>query len=139
AANLYEILIEDSPSGDSSNVWRIKQAHSYYFAGQFEKAANLYTELKSKHKLDDESLEISSYQLVLAREKLWREELNKANLKGQSLKESPIVIEALRNLEQSVEEFSNRFPAKERSVDLLLVAASANRDMERFSDANKYW
>ena len=139
AAGLYEILIENDPNVERSVGWRIKYAHCHYFANRIERASDLYVDLKKNYKLKASDLEIVSYQLVLSREKLWRQAFSKAVEKGGNADKDPVTIAELKKLESAINEFSNRFPDRSRSVDLLLVVAAANRDMGRRDAAGSYW
>lgn len=139
AESFYGILVEHSPNAADSNDWRLRRAHCHYFAGSYDDAARYYQELKSDFKVSSEILQIASYQLVLTHEKRWRERFAKAAEKGDNPYQSPEAVESLRNLEQSIDEFAARFPGQGRSVDLLLVGASVNRDMEKLEGATKYW
>lgn len=139
AASFYEILLGFEANGSDSNSWRLRVAHCRYFSGEYEDAAKLYTTLKSEYKIDGETLQVASYQLVLTNERRWRENFAKAVEKSQDPLKDAKTGAALAALGQSIDEFAARFPSQGRSVDLLLVGASANRDMERFVDATKYW
>lgn len=139
AASFYEILLSQEPNGTDSNSWRLRVAHCRYFGGEYEEAAKLYGSLKSEYKVDGETLQVASYQLVLTNERRWRDNFSKSVEKSQDPLKDAKTIAALAALGQSIDEFAARFPSQGRSVDLLLVGASANRDMERFVDATKYW
>jgi hypothetical protein len=139
AASFFELLIESEPNGNDANSWRLRFAHCHYFAGRYKEAGILYQDLKSNYKVDPRDLQIASYQLVLTNEKFWREMYSQAIQQDQNPVEDKEALQALTKLERSVDEFGARFPAQSRSVDLLLVGASANRDMERFERAANYW
>lgn len=139
AASYYEILIDHTPNGSDSNSWRLRLAHCRYFAGDYDEAAKLYTALKTEYKVDGETLQVASYQLVLTNERRWREAFGKAMEKGENPLKDSRTATSLAALSQSIDEFAARFPSQQRSVDLLLVGASAYRDMERFDEASKYW
>jgi tetratricopeptide (TPR) repeat protein len=139
AAATYESLLEFSANAESSNDWRLKRANCYFFAGRYDEAAEQYTDLKTKYKVDPATLQIASYQLVLTNEKRWRDAFAKAAEKNTNPLEDDVTLTALKDLEQSIDEFAARFPGQSRSIDLLLVGASANRDMERFENAGRYW
>jgi hypothetical protein len=139
AAGVYQLLIEQDPLSEETNNLRLKQAHCYFFSGKLSDAAAIYADLKTNYKLKPSTLEIAAYQLVLTNEKKWRKAFEEQVAKGNAPQKNPIVIEELKNLENSAEEFANRFPDQTRSVDLLLVVASANRDQDRFEEAKKLW
>src|SRR5690606_13082977 len=132
AASFYEILIDHAANVPESNTWRLRKAHCFYFAGRFEEASELYADLKSNYKVDAKDLQIASYQLVLTNEKFWRHLYAKAAEVGNDPLKDPATGKQLEKLEKSIDEFAARFPNQSRSIDLLLVGASANRDMERF-------
>jgi tetratricopeptide (TPR) repeat protein len=138
-ASYYDILLEHQPNGPESNTWRLRRAHCYYFSGELDEAAKLYAQLKSEFKVDDDTLQVASYQLVLANEKRWRDAFAKAADQGNDPLKDTATIQALGALEKSVDEFAARFPSQSRSIDLLLVAASAGRDMDRYDSASRYW
>jgi len=139
SAGLYESLISYKPHADKSNNWRLRVAHCYFFSSRNDEAAKHYSDLITNYRLDEVTLEVASYQLVLTREKNWRGAFTNAVKKGEDAKKSPVVEEVLASLRKSVDRFVNRFPRRSRSVDLLLVMGSAYRDQGRDNDAIKYW
>ncbi|MFW7380170.1 MAG: tetratricopeptide repeat protein [Oligoflexus sp.] len=136
AASFFDMLLQFQPNHADSESWRLKKAHCHYFSGELDKADKLYSELKDKHNIKTSTLEVAAYQQVMTREKQWRDSFQQ--YAGKNLKD-PRLIQSLRELEKSIEHFANRFPQLNRSVELLLIGAAANRDMERFSQAGKYW
>ncbi|MCX6130939.1 MAG: hypothetical protein NTX25_18015, partial [Proteobacteria bacterium] len=68
-----------------------------------------------------------------------RQSLQKLTSNRTGPTKDPIVLEKLRKLEQVIDDFADRFPGRPHTIDLLLMAASANRDLDKFSDAEKYW
>lgn len=139
AAANYEMLIENGPNSDEANQYRLRLAHCYFFSGNNDEAANLYESLKSEYKVDSEILQIASYQLVLTNERRWRETFAKVAEKGGEPQQDAQTQSSIRKLEKSVDEFAARFPGQSRAVDLLLVAANANRDMGDYDHASNYW
>jgi len=139
AASYYEVLLENEPNNEESNTWRLRHAHCFYFAMRFKEASRLYTDLKSNYKIDAATLQIASYQLVLTNEKFWREQFNNAVQQDKEPANDSDTIAALTSLEKSIDQFAARFPTQTRSVDLLLVGASSNRDMDKFERASNYW
>jgi anti-sigma-K factor RskA len=139
AAALYENLIDQLPSDAQANEWRLRRAHCAYFSENNDEAAKLYTVLKTDYKVSPEILQIASYQLVLTNEKRWREAFAKSVGRGDDPYTDGPTLTTLAELEKSIDEFSSRFAGQSRSVDLLLVGASANRDMNRLGDAGRYW
>lgn len=138
ASSYFDMLLQFQPNHPDAESWRLKKAHCHYFAGDLAKADQLYSSLKDKHNIKTSTLEVAAYQQVMTRERQWRETFLQYPNSGQK-QPDPRVIQALRELEESIEHFANRFPQLNRSVELLLVGASANRDMERFDQASKYW
>ena len=139
AASFYEMLLDFSPNDSSANEWRLRRAHCAYFSENIDEAAKLYSALKTDFKVDSETLQIASYQLVLTNEKRWREAFSRAISHNEdSYKDSGTLV-AISDLEKSIDEFSARFAGQSRAVDLLLVGASSNRDMNRMTEAGRYW
>ena len=139
AAAYFDILLNHEPNGENSNRWRLKRAHCDYFSGDLKGADERYYNLKNKYQISITDLEISAYQLVMTREKVWRSTFAKSMYSGKDPNQDPVVIQELKALEKSIEEFANRFPNKNRTVDLLLTGGAANRDQNRFETAKKYW
>ncbi|MBM4250516.1 MAG: hypothetical protein FJ146_00920 [Deltaproteobacteria bacterium] len=139
AAALYDNLIEQFPSDVQANEWRLRRAHCAYFSENNDEAAKQYNALKTDYKVSAEILQIASYQLVLTNEKRWREAFAKAMGRGDDPYTDGSTLTTVAELEKSIDEFSSRFAGQSRSVDLLLVGASANRDMNRLGDAGRYW
>jgi hypothetical protein len=139
AAAHYEMLIEHGPNTDDASQHRLRLAHCHFFSGQNEEAARLYEAIKTEFKVDPETLQVASYQLVLANERRWRETYARNMEKGAEPGRDEATSAALKQLEKSVDEFAARFPSQSRSIDLLLVAANANRDMEGYDRAASYW
>ncbi len=139
AGSFYDILLDHSANAAQSNEWRLRRAHCQYFAGNHDEAAKMYEALKKDYKVDPETLQIAAYQLVLTNEKRWRDAFAKASEKAEDPLKDVEAGKVLGELEKSIDEFAARFPAQARSVDLLLVGASANRDMDRYDNAAKYW
>lgn len=139
AAANFEMLIDNAPNNEDANQYRLRLAHCHFFAGEYQASANLYEALKTQYKVDPETLQIASYQLVLANERLWRETFARLAEKGGDPHQDADTQKALQHLEKSVDDFAARFPSQSRSVDLLLVAANANRDVENYERATNYW
>ncbi len=139
ASTYLTILLNDQPNSEKSNSIRLKIANCYFFAGNLNQAETRYSELITQLKSADDVLMTAHYQLVLTLERIWRSSFEMTAQKSQDPKESQDVLSAITKLEKAVDEHANRFPAQSRSVDLLLVAASANRDLNRFTEASRYW
>jgi tetratricopeptide (TPR) repeat protein len=139
AANYYAILLVDSPSSDNALKWRLQIANAKYFAGNLGEAERGYSELIAGLKTPEEILLTAHYQRVLTLEKIWRTEFESAVQKSQDISKNQRILSNLSNLEDAVEEHATRFPAQSRSIDLLIVAASANRDQDRFTQAGRFW
>lgn len=139
AANYYTNLLVDAPSSEKAPQWRLQIANAKYFAGNLREAERGYSELISGLKTPEEILLTAHYQRVLTLEKIWRTEFESAVQKSQDISKNQRILSNLSNLENAVEEHATRFPAQSRSIDLLIVAASANRDQERFTQAGRFW
>ena len=135
----YEALIKFDPNNSEANQWRLKQGHAYFFSSKLGKAKKVYENLINDQKVSQKTLQLASYQLVLTFEKIWRKEYGTAIEKNQDPSMDPIVMQHLKDFEESADAFSNRFPTSRFSVESLLKAASANRDMKNNQKASKYW
>lgn len=139
ASSYYESLAVNSPNDPQANHWRLRKGHCLYFSGKYKEADEIYASLKNEYKVDTEILQVAGYQHVQTNEKRWRDDFTKAMEKGQDPLKDPVTLATLSALEGSIDDFSARFPDQQRSIDLLLVGAGANRDMERFERASRYW
>jgi hypothetical protein len=139
AATHYNILLDEQINSDKAPGLRLKIANCNFFAGNLAAADKGYYELISALKTPDDVLTTAHYQRVLTLEKIWRGNFESVVQKNSDPQKDPSTLAALRQLEQAVDEHANKFPGQSRSVDLLLVAASANRDHNRFDDASKLW
>ncbi|MBF0440440.1 MAG: hypothetical protein HQK54_00900 [Oligoflexales bacterium] len=147
ASSYYDMLVEFEPNSESSNKLRLKKANSDYFAGQYGEAITQYSSLKENFKVETSVLKVSAYQIVMAKEKVWRTSYLNVLNKGQDPKKNPLVVQNLRDMEKSINEYVDRFPPKQldftdkgdHAVDLLLVGAEANRDHEDYASALKFW
>jgi tetratricopeptide (TPR) repeat protein len=147
AITYFDLLIRNFPNDPQAAEWRLRMAHSYYFAEDFLTAEAMYDQLKKQYKLSLANLKVASYQLTLTREKLWRQSFYAKANNGKNPHHDEAVLENLKKFEGSVEEYVNQFPydrtvdgdSYNRSVDLLLVAAGAFRDHEQYEKAASYW
>jgi hypothetical protein len=139
AAAFFTILTDFKPNSEDANRWRLKIAHSAYFTNEYKKADAQYDAIRSQQKVDNETLEVAAYQLAMSRERAWRAAYANAVHEGKDPANEAEVNDSLRSLEAAVDDFSNKFPDKARSVDLLLVAAACNRDNNKLAQASKYW
>lgn len=139
AAAYYDSLTSYAPNDPDTNKWRLRKGHCFYFSGRYKEADEVYASLKHDYKVDNEILQVAGYQHVQTNEKRWRDSFGKAMEKGENPLKDKDTDKALADLEKSIDEFAARFPREGRSVDLLLVGAGANRDMERFERASRYW
>jgi hypothetical protein len=139
AGAMYDLLLEYRANGAGANEWRLRKAHCLYFAGELAEAAKAYRALKTDYKVEPDVLEVASYQLVLTDERRWRDAFAAAHDRGENPLVEAKTLAAVQDLERSIDEFAARFPAQSRAVDLLLVGASVNRDMERLPEATRYW
>ncbi len=139
ASAIYETLLEENGNDQNSNEWRLRIANSYYFQNNLAEARRRYAELKSEYSLDRRLLEITSYQDVLASERVWKASVEKASVAGHKPVDDQESMVALRQLGQSIDDFNSRFPGQKRSIELMLVGASACRDQGLLAEAQKYW
>ncbi len=139
AITYYDNLIRTKPLHADAETWRLRRANSLYFSDQWAEADKAYETFKLERHVTPSNLEIASYQQILAREKIWRQSLQKTAVNRGSPGKNPLVVEKLRKLEQGIDDFADRFPGRPHTVDLLLLAASANRDVNAYAEAEKYW
>ncbi|NDE15159.1 hypothetical protein EBZ80_09550 [bacterium] len=139
ASSLYETLLEENGNARDSNEWRLRIANSWYFQNNLAEARRRYAELKSEYALDRRLLEITSYQDVLAAEKIWKQAAEKSAVAGKKAGDDQDAVAALKQLVESIDDFASRFPGQNRSVELMLVGASACRDQGLLGEAQKYW
>ena len=119
----FDLLIDFDPTHVKVNDWRLKKANSLYFAEDYRQADELYTSLIKDFKVDASILQVASYQRILAREKIFRRFLEESSQSNTdfSAKIAPV--------EESVLHYANRFAYTGRVVEVLLLAASINRDV----------
>lgn len=144
ASSFYDLLLQHDPTGVKANEQRVRIAHCYFFSDKLELAENHYRQLVTDQKLSEDMLRLSIYQLALTREKRWRYVFSQTVSTGKDPSQDGMTVERLRLLEDSAEEYANRFPKSDtedsaRAVDLLLMAAAANRDHESYSQASRFW
>lgn len=139
AAAMYSLLVEFNPSSSDAVKWNLRQAHSYFYADELDKAEHLYKTAKTNLAVSPDELQIAAYQLVLTRERKWRKAFNQAIEKGEEPGQDTKAEGLLAGYAQATIEFVNRYPKQSRSVDLLLSLAGAYRDQGNTSKANEYW
>lgn len=139
AAVHYQLLLDQSTNGPSSNRWRLRIGHCQYFSEHLEEAEKIYESLVTEHSVNADILEVAAYHLVLTKERIWRSALSNALAAGVSPKKAPLVLTALDGLRAKADSFANKYPSQGRSIDLLLVAAGAFRDAELFDVAKSTW
>jgi hypothetical protein len=139
AEAFYAILVDFDPTGTETAKWRLRQGHSSYFTGKLDDASRIYTSMKEEFKISDPELQVASYQLVLTAEKIWRQAFSDAMNRGEDPLVDDVAIKGLDELQRVVDDFANRFPTQSRSVDVLLVGASALRDQGKLQAASKTW
>jgi hypothetical protein len=139
ASSIYETLLEENGNARDSNEWRLRIANAWYFQDNLAEARRRYAELKSEYALDRRLLEITSYQDVLAAEKVWKRAAEKAAVAGKKAQDDQDTVASLKQLLLSIDDFASRFPGQNRSVELMLVGASACRDQGLLAEAQKYW
>lgn len=139
AAGFFTVLVQKYPAKPDALTWRLRIANCLLYSGQLQKAEEKYTELIAALKVSDDVLSVAMYQKALTLEKIWRQKFESAVQRGiDPIKDAPTLGELAR-LESVVNDHANKFPNQTRSIDLLLVAASANRDHNRFTDASRFW
>lgn len=139
AATYYRFLLDDSPTSEKSASIRLNIANCKFFADRLDDAEQSYSELISNLKIPEDVLMTALFQRTLTLEKLWRKEFELSLQKGQPTSNNQTSLARLGQLEVATEDYANRFPSQSRAIDLLLVAASANRDQLRFTEANRFW
>jgi tetratricopeptide (TPR) repeat protein len=139
AQTFYDNLLAFAPQDPEAETWRLRRAHTLFFGGQWAKADGAYQDFIQGGKISSQNLEVAFYQQILSREKIWRGSLQKSLTGRGDPRQDPLVIENLRRLEQGIDDFADRFPGRQHLVDLLLLAASANRDLNEYAQAERYW
>lgn len=139
ASAIYEVMLEENGNHTESNEWRLRVANSFYFQNNLVEARRRYAELKSEYALDRRLLELTSYQDVMAAERFWKSSAEKASVAGRRPGDDEDSSKALKQLAESIDDFTSRFPGQNRSVELMLVGASACRDQGMLGEAQKYW
>lgn len=132
----YDVLLRFDPENSDAETWELRRAHCMYFANDWEAADKAYEAFKSRSQAKSENLEIAYYQQILGREKLWRQSLSSLSTEKTNRTQSEKRLQAL---EQGIDDFTDRFPNRSHGVDLLLVAANANRDLGNSKQADRYW
>ena len=139
AATHYQILLDEHANSEKAPSLRLKIANCNFFGGNLAQAEKGYFELINALKTPDDILTTAHFQRVLTLEKIWRGNFEAVVQRNNDPQKDAQTLSALRQLEMAVDEHANKLPGQSRSVDLLLVAASANRDHNRFDDASKFW
>lgn len=139
AAAFYSILLENDPNGADASKWRLRQGHSNYFSDRLETASRIYSSIKEEFRGDEKDLQIAAYQLVLAKEKIWRQHYAEAVNRGEDPLKDEASLTAISELQRVVDEFANKYSGQSRAVDVILVGASAYRDQGKYADAAKMW
>jgi hypothetical protein len=137
AESMYRLLITSLPTDSRSPDWKLKIAHSNFFAKKYDKAFTKYKDTIEDSELSPEQLKLALYQSVMAAENAWRILLSQLSTNGQNLQKSEELLQLAHRVENSVNHYVERFPQDSRSIDLLLVAASVHRDMENYDRAQK--
>ena len=137
ARTYYDSLLKFSPQHAEAETWELRRAHCLYFANHFEDADKAYEAFKERGTVTAENLEVAFYQQTLSREKVWRQSLAKFDESG--IKPNASSMAKLHKLQDNISAFADRFPNRSHVVDLLLLAASANRDLNDFSSAEGFW
>lgn len=139
AATYFQNLLDDAPPEDKALRLRLNIANCKYFAGRLFEAEKSYRELISSFKSPEDVLVTAYYQRALTLEKIWRNEFESSIQKNIEPTKNQSILAALGSLESAVEDHATRFPSQSRSIDLLIVAAGANRDQGQFAAAGNFW
>ena len=139
AASYYENLINELPNLPSSEKWSLRYAHCFYFSDRLDEAEKHYSNLINAQKISNDTLQIATYQLVLTNEKQWRKSYAEATQKGLEPSSDDRSLVDLNKLQESINLFTAKFPNQSRAIDLLLVGASSNRDMNLLNQASGFW
>ena len=139
AATHYSILLDEQLNSDAAPGLRLKIANCQFFAGNLTEANKRYAELITTLKTPEDILTTAHFQRVLTLEKIWRGNYEAAVQRRLDPMTDRLTLDALAHLAEAVDEHANKFPGQSRSVDLLLVAASANRDHNRLEEASRFW
>ncbi len=139
AAGFFSVLVQKYPAKEEALTLRHRIANCMLYSGLLQKAEEKYTELIASLKVNDDVLSIAMYQKALTVEKIWRQKYESAIQRSlDPITDKPSLTE-LSRLESVINDHANKFPNQTRSIDLLLVAASANRDHNRFTEASRFW
>ncbi|MGE0173817.1 MAG: hypothetical protein AB7T49_13555 [Oligoflexales bacterium] len=140
AASVLELVTQNPLPGKNEDADLLRLGHSYYYAGQFGKASEVYANVKSKSGSNGSLPQIAAYQSVLASEKIWRESFAQAAQAGKVPAGDKVILEKLATLERNVADYVSRYGSTlSQSVDLVLMAAAANSDHERHDRAVSLW
>ncbi len=139
AKDYYEVLVQRYPTDEASKKLRFRIANALFFTGNFKEADLSFEKLRTEIALDEELMELTLYQQVSLREKMWRSEFSKASLHDGNPVQSKEVKDSLERYVHTIQEYVYKFPGRSKTVDLILMAAGAGRDMEDYPMANKYW
>ena len=139
AASYYKMLEKIEQDATKKSMWILKQANSHYFSGHIGQAKRQYSRLISDSHLSKEQLKTTLYQLVLCDEHILNQELIKILEKNKKISKDPILTQLIKNFEDGVNTFGNRFPNSNKSIDLLQKIAIAFRDLNMFEKSDQYW
>ncbi|RZA18883.1 MAG: hypothetical protein EOP10_20395, partial [Proteobacteria bacterium] len=137
ARTYYDALLKYDPQNTDAETWDLRRANSLYFAQHYEDADQAYEGFKKRPGVTAENLEAAYYQQTLSREKLWRKSL--AKFDESQTKPSTQGLTKLKNLQDSISAYADRFPNKPNVVDLMLLAANANLDIGDYATAESFW
>ena len=139
AASFFAIASNFRPNHDDAATWDLYRANCYYYASQFDEAIMLYNQLKDRSELSDSLFETVAYQIVLTQEQKWKEVARQAHESQDKERYDTLSMAALTDLQDAIDFFVAKFPDTERSIDLLLVGASAYRDHGAYPQAMNMW
>lgn len=139
ARELYDLLVEETEPGSQHTAWRMRSAHCSYLLEDLPRAALAYDALRKERQLSKEALKIINYQRAKTQEKIWRKALSQSLSRGADPKQDQQVSGALQELGQVTLDYVARFPDDKRSIELVLMTASAHRDSSDLTGALQFW
>lgn len=137
ARTYYDALLRFDPGNSEAETWDLRRANSLYFAHHYEEADKAYEAFKKRPNVQSTNLEVAFYQQALSREKIWRNSLSQFN-EGEARPDSSSMAK-LKSFQDGISAFADRFPNQSTVVDLLLLAANANRDLKQDATAESLW
>ena len=139
SASMFKLLTEYDTSSQDFIKWKLRRAHALLYADKLSKADRIYKEVKTNLSVTAEELQISSYQLVITRERQWRKDFN-ISIENEDDKDAQKRANlSLNRYAKATTEFVDRYPTQSRSLDLILTLASSYRDHNEVDKAHELW